>query len=93
MRRIWAILCLVLLLTACKPTEDADLRIGTEDGGGSGYGTEVKSVLDLSDFYTVANGSTRENNLLMLGTPFFVLGESDTYTLSDGSQVVLTYDS
>ncbi|MBR5782820.1 MAG: hypothetical protein IKY33_01175 [Clostridia bacterium] len=94
MKRVLPLLLILLvLLSACKPAEDREIRIGSEDGGGSGYGTDIKSVLELSDFYSVTSGSMRDNNLLMLGTPFFVLGESDTYTLSDGSQVVLTYDA
>lgn len=86
------LIMVILLLGGCKPAEDVRLSVGTEDGGGSGYGTSASSVLQLSDFYSVAQSSTRDNNLLILGTPMYSLGQSDTYTLSDGSQIVLTYN-
>lgn len=92
MKRIWALALIMLLCAGCAPTDgDTVHSVGTEDGGGSGYGVSVQSVMKLSDFYGVALGSTRENNRLMLGTPLYSLGSSDTYALSDGSQVVLTY--
>lgn len=69
------------------------MSVGAEDGGGSGYGVSTKSVLKLSDFYSVTQNSTRDNNLLILGTPVYSLGSSDTYQLEDGSQIVLTYDT
>ncbi len=94
MKRISVVLIIALLLcSACKPKEDATIRVGSEDGGGSGYGVSVKSVLQLSDFYFITHNSTRTNNLLSLGTPVYSLGSSDTYQLEDGSRVVLTYDS
>lgn len=93
MKRMLPILTIVILmLGGCKPAEDTRLSVGTEDGGGSGYGTSASSVLQLSDFYGVAQSSTRDNNLLILGTPMYSLGQSDTYTLTDGSQIVLTYN-
>lgn len=94
MKRIWALALILLLCAGCAPTdEDEVISVGTEDGGGSGYGVSVQSVLKLSDFYGVAVGSTRENNQLMLGSPLYSLGTSDTYALTDGSQVVLTYNT
>ncbi len=95
MKRIWAMALILLLCAGCAPSEDENVvfSAGTEDGGGSGYGVSTQSVMKLSDFYGVAVGSTRENNLLMLGSPLYSLGSSDTYALSDGSQVVLTYDT
>lgn len=96
MKRMWALgLILVLLCAGCAPKEDEDIifSAGSEDGGGSGYGVSVNSVMKLSDFYGITVGSTRENNLLMLGSPLYSLGSSDTYILSDGSQVVLTYST
>lgn len=93
MKRICALLAVLLLLGGCKPAADELISVGTEDGGGSGYGVSVKSVLKLSDFYFITRGSTRDNNTLVLGTPVYTMGESDTYHLEDGSQVVLTYDA
>ena len=94
MKRIWVLALILLLCAGCAPTdEDTVHSVGTEDGGGSGYGVSVQSVLKLSDFYGVAVGSTRENNQLMLGSPLYSLGTSDTYALTDGSQVVLTYNT
>ncbi len=95
MKRIWAMALILLLCAGCAPRDDenAVISAGSEDGGGSGYGVSVQSVMRLSDFYGVTVGSTRENNLLILGSPLYSLGSSDTYTLSDGSQVVLTYDT
>ena len=67
--------------------------MGSEDGGGTGYGVSVQSVLKLSDFYSVAKSSTRENNRTMLGSPQYTVAERDAYTLQDGSTVTLIYDA
>ncbi len=94
MKKIIVLLLMLLLFcSGCRPEEEQLVTIGTEDGGGSGYGVSAKSVLNLSDFYFITQNSTRINNRITLGTPVYVLGESETYTLSDGSQVVLTYDT
>lgn len=95
MKRIVAILLMsIVLCTACAPIEhDKVILMGTEDGGGSGYSVGKQSVMRLSDFYGVTKGSMRDNNLLMLGSPSYSLGSSDTYPLADGSQVVLTYNT
>ena len=96
MKRIWVLgLALVLLCAGCAPKEDENIifSAGSEDGGGSGYGVSVQSVMKLRDFYAITVGSTRENNQLMLGSPLYSLGNSDTYALSDGSKVVLTYNT
>lgn len=90
--RILPILLALLLLASCKPKEE-EIRIGTEDGGGTGYGVTVESILKLEDFYTVSKSSSRDNNRKMLGSPQYVSGGNDSYILSDGSRVILTYDS
>ncbi len=95
MKRILAVLLMSMLICAgCAPTQqDTVILSGTEDGGGSGYGIGSQSVMRLSDFYGVSAGSMRDNNLLILGSPRYSLDLSDTYPLSDGSQVVLTYNA
>lgn len=93
MKRVVVCLLCLLLCASCAPTgQDSVISIGTEDGGGSGYGIGTQSVLKLSDFYGITSGSVRDNNLLILGSPSYSLDGSDTYFLSDGSQVVLTYN-
>lgn len=94
MKKIFALLLAVLILcSGCKPQDNEQIAVGTEDGGGSGYGVSTKSVLKLSDFYFISHSSTRANNTQVLGSPVYTLGDSDTYRLEDGSQIVLTYDS
>ena len=41
MKRIWALTLILLLCAGCAPQEDAVYSVGTEDGGGSGYGVSV----------------------------------------------------
>ncbi len=83
----------MVVCAGCAPKEDTVVLFGSEDGGGSGYGVGKQSVMHLSDFYSITRGSMRDNNLLMLGSPSYSLGSSDTYPLADGSQVVLTYNT
>lgn len=89
---ILLLLAVALLCGGCKPEEDSFEPIGSEDGGGSGYGVSAKSVLNLSDFYFLTQQATRENNTRLLGTPMYTLDNSDTYLLEDGSRIVLTYN-
>ncbi len=93
MKRI-LLFCLVALLvcSGCKPQDETQDTIGTEDGGGLGYGITAKSILRLSDFYFIRRSSARETNLLVLGTPVYSFGNDDTYQLEDKSQIVLSYD-
>ncbi len=94
MKRLIALLLLcLLLLSGCKPAETDTIVIGTEDGGGSGYGVSAKSVLHLSDFYFLTYSATRDNNLRRLGSPMYTLADGDTYLLSDGSRILLTYNN
>ncbi len=93
MRKTAAVLIigLCLALCACAP-DDAPRAVGTEDGGGTGYGVTAKSVLKLSDFYGVARSSTRAVNRRSLGSPQTAVGGVDTYTLENGDTVSLEYD-
>lgn len=95
MKKKWLLFFIIatMCLSACHPAEEADVQIGTEDGGGSGYGVSAASALRLSDFYFITKNSTRQDNCLQLGTPFYSMGDSDSYTLEDGSSVTLTYNS
>ena len=94
MRKIAMLFCIIISLTlvACAPDE-TPRALGSEDGGGTGYGVTAKSVLRLSDFYGVARSSSRVNNRRMLGSPQVAVGNSDTYTLENGDTVTLDYDA
>ncbi len=96
MKRFVAIfVILLLLLSGCKPADDAPVRLGSEDGGGTGYGSVTGSTLTIDDFFFVVRGALRADIWKQLGSPQYDFADdalNDQYTLSDGSRISLQYN-
>lgn len=86
------LLCFLLLLCGCKKQASTKER---EDSAGTGYGVSQKSALTLQDLYGLQPGADRSQIQTLLGSPqTFIISESntDTYRLSDGQTLLLTYN-
>ncbi len=96
MRKRWSALLLMVALlcslTGCKGEVASGER---EESAGTGYGVTQKSVLTLQDLYFLRPGTARDEVSGALGSPLsYALTESDTdtYRLTDGETLVLTYN-
>ena len=96
MKKRWtaAILCFALLLgfSGCKSTP---IQKTKEESGGTGFGVINKSVLTMQDLYFLRPGSNRSTVNEKLGSPLSLALEEttdDTYRLTDGETLVLTYN-
>jgi len=93
-RWIASLLCLSVLfsLGGCK----RELAVKPkEDSGGTGYGVTDKSVLTLQDLYVLRPGAKRSSVNELLGSSLSHAMEEadrDTYRLTDGETLVLTYN-
>lgn len=96
MRKRWIALllmgALLCSLTGCKEEEAPSAR---EESAGTGYGVTQKSVLTLQDLYFLRPGTDRAEVSVALGSPVsyaLVESDTDTYRLTDGETLVLTYN-
>ena len=95
MKKLIAICLALLLLAGCKPADEAPIRLGSEDGGGTGYGSVAGSTLTVQDFFSVVRGAPRADLWKLLGSPQYDFADdalNDQYTLSDGSRISLQYN-
>ena len=96
MKNRWMIFLLIgALLCGLSGCKKAVLTKAQEESAGTGYGTTEKSVLTMQDLYFLRPGSNRKAIAAQLGSPlFYALQEqdTDTYRLTGGETLVLTYN-
>lgn len=95
MKRMIALCLALICLAGCKPAEDMPIVLGSEDGGGTGYGSVAGSTLTVQDFYSVVRGVSRADLWKQLGSPQYDFVDdalNDQYKLSDGSTISLQYN-
>ena len=96
MKKRWIALALTaLLLCNLSGCKEAPVEVPQEDCGGTGYGVSQKSVLTVQDLYFLRPGVNRSVVAENLGSSLAnALEESatDTYRLTDGETLVLTYN-
>lgn len=83
---------LLLSLCGCKKAAVSKLQ---EESAGTGYGTSEKSILTMQDLYFLRPGSNRKTVTENLGSSLYSAlqeQERDTYRLTDGETLVLTYN-
>ena len=92
-RIIAAMLCGLLLISGCQK-QDA-VKKKKEESAGTGYGVSQKSALLMQDLYFLRPGTTRQEVEAALGSPqSFLIADAnkDTYRLTTGETLVLTYN-
>ncbi len=96
MKRRWMALLLTgVMLCSLGGCKQAQVQKAKEESGGTGYGVSDKSVLTVQDLYFLRPGTNRSNVNKQLGSSLsYALEESnnDTYRLTDGETLVLTYN-
>ncbi len=93
-RWIAALLAVILLcgLCGCKKEFSAAVQ---EESAGTGYGVSQKSALIMQDLYFLRPGTGRSAVSAALGSPVSLAledGSTDTYRLTGGETLVLTYN-
>lgn len=91
-RLIAALLCVLLLFAGCNRRA---AQAEKEESGGTGYGVSQKSALILQDLYGLRPGTERSVVSAALGSPQTTLmqaSNTDTYKISTGETLVLTYN-